>query len=101
MLATCTELESCLHGSGYRLLILQLTLGGLQSVPRPNYVDQFSPNLSNADNMNDTVLVNYSNRYYRALLSIKYERCNGTKTDCLAFYSQLPCNSELCGGVAG
>ena len=67
-------------------------------------VDQFSLNFSNADNMDDRILANYSNSYYRTLLSIKYKlfpRCNSTKTDRLAFYSQLPCNSATMRGVAG
>ena len=70
MLATCTELESCLHGSGYCLLILQLTLGGLQSVPicaTPKLLISFLQ--TSPTQIDDIVLVNYSNRYCRASTS--------------------------------
>ena len=74
-----------------------LPLGGY-NLCHAQIVDQFCPNFSNADN---TVLVNYSNSYYRTLLAIKYKlftQCNSTKTDRLAFYSQLPCNSATVRG---
>ena len=82
-----TELESCLHGSAVTICWnYSLPLGGYD-LCYAQIFDQFSPNLSNAD-MNDTVLINYSTGYYRALLSIEYKlffRCNSTNTDWLDF----------------
>ena len=63
-----------------------LPLGGY-NLCHAQIVDQFSPNFSKADNTDNTVLVNYSNSYYRPLLSIKYKLfpwCKSTKTDRLA-----------------